>query len=108
MKLFKRRDRAPESASETDAKHDEPVVDAPDESAVLQEAAEERQEYDDDVESAGNRRGLNPHWSLRRDDDEVTRREVRAAADRESDTAEKLFIKAEHDAEEHGGPGFPR
>ncbi len=99
MKLFKRRGQGAVEAEEPDA------TPAPE---IIQEAAEERQEFDDDVEVAHNRRGLNPRWSLRGGAQDVDRLEARAVADRESDTAEKLFIKAEREAEERGGHGIPR
>jgi hypothetical protein len=98
MRLFKRRARP--SREETKA---ERVVE------LEEEAAEERQEYTDETEVAGSRRrGLNPRWGLSKDDDEVARREARAAADPESDTAEELFIQSEKEAEERGRYDFPR
>ncbi len=76
---------------------------------LQQEIAEERQEYDDDVESGRvSRRGLNPHWGLRRDDSEVAKREARAVADPESDNAEARFIQSEKEAEQRGRYGLDR
>lgn len=91
-------DRAKDSSTEADG------ITASDRAAELQqEIAEEKQEYDAEVETGrGPRRGLNPHWGLSRGDAEVSRREARAVADRESDTAETLFIKSEREAEERG------
>jgi len=76
---------------------------------LQQEAAEERQEYDDEIETGRiSRRGLNPHWGLHRDDSEVAKREARAAADPESDTAETRFIQSEREAEQRGRYGLDR
>jgi hypothetical protein len=79
-----------------------PEVEA-DEPDVVEETAEERLEHDEAEEARVANRGLNPLWKMKRHDDEVSRREVRAAADPESDTAETLFIQSEREAEEHGG-----
>jgi len=135
MGLFKRRARtAPEMAESTPAAQvPEPTTDTETtpaaqpvnaaESAVetvdetpadragelQQELAEERQEYDDEVESGRiSRRGLNPHWGLYRDDSELAKREARAVADPESDNAETRFIQSEKEAEQRGRYGLDR
>jgi hypothetical protein len=95
-------DRANDLSTEADE------ITASDRAAELQEEiAEEKQEYDVEVEAGrGPRRGLNPHWGLSRGDAEVSRREARAVADPESDTAETLFIQSEREAEERGRYGL--
>ncbi|MDE3064257.1 MAG: hypothetical protein KGJ36_01115 [Acidobacteriota bacterium] len=105
MRLFKRRKDPASAPADASAATSEPDAEAVGDRA--QEAAEERQEYDDDVEiGRSNRRGLNPHWGLQRGDEELSRREVRARADVESDGAEERFIRAEREAEERGRMGF--
>jgi|GEM_PF-4637845 len=69
---------------------------------LVEDAAEDRLEHDAAEEARVANRGLNPMWRMKRHDDELSRREVRAAADPESDTAETLFIKSEREAEEYG------
>ncbi|MGH9019571.1 MAG: hypothetical protein ACRDV0_00930 [Acidimicrobiales bacterium] len=70
-----------------------------------QDKAEESFEHDEGKEFAYARRGLRFfRWGLRDNDDDVARREMRAAGDRESDSAEELFIESERHHEERG-PG---
>ncbi|MFI5034804.1 MAG: hypothetical protein ACHQFZ_01190 [Acidimicrobiales bacterium] len=104
MGIFRRRRQ---SASEvTEAPVAETAAPAVETAAPLdEEVAEEREEYDEEAETGRASRGLNPHWNRHRDDD-VSKHEMRAVADRESDTEEQLFIRSEREAEERGRRGF--